>query len=92
LYATAIDQLKLSPCYTVPDALYCIEPMKHGNMDAWCPKNSSDKYGQTRNLKNALANSINTISARLMDQVGPKPVVTLMKKWELNHTFQRYPL
>ena len=43
LYATAIDQLKLSPCYTVPDALYCIEPGKHGNMNAWCPKNSSDK-------------------------------------------------
>jgi penicillin-binding protein 1A len=42
LYATAIDQLKLSPCHTLPDALYCIEPMKHGNMDAWCPKNSSE--------------------------------------------------
>ena len=35
LYATAIDQLKLSPCHTLPDALYCIEPMKHGNIDAW---------------------------------------------------------
>ena len=91
LYATAIDQLKLSPCYTVPDALYCIEPMKHGNMDAWCPKNSSDKYGQTRNLKNALANSINTISARLMDQVGPKPVVTLMKKMGIKSYLPEVP-
>lgn len=26
LYATAIDQLKLSPCDSLPDALYCIEP------------------------------------------------------------------
>ena len=91
LYATAIDQLKLSPCYTVPDALYCIEPRKHGNMDAWCPKNSSDKYGQTRNLKNALANSINTISARLMDQVGPKPVVALMKKMGINSFLPEVP-
>ena len=33
---------------------------------------------------NALANSINTISARLMDQVGPKPVVALMKKMGIN--------
>ena len=91
LYATAIDQLKLSPCYTLPDALYCIEPMKHGNMDAWCPSNSSDKYGQTRNLKNALANSINTISARLMDQVGPKPVVTLMKKMGIKSYLPEVP-
>ena len=73
---TLRDELVL----TVPDALYCIEPMKHGNMNAWCPNYSNDKYGQTRNLKNALANSINTISARLIDQVGPKAVVTLMKK------------
>ena len=55
LYATAIDQLKLSPCHTLPDALYCIEPMKHGNIDAWCPKNSSDKYGQTRKLKKCIS-------------------------------------
>ena len=80
LYATAIDQLKLSPCDSLPDALFCIEPMKHGNMDAWCPKNSGDKYGRTRTLKNALANSVNTISARIVDLVGPKPVINLARK------------
>ena len=80
LYATAIDQLKLSPCDILPDALFCIEPMKHGNVDAWCPKNSGDKYGRDRTLKNALANSVNTVSARLMDKVGPRPVINLAKK------------
>ncbi len=80
LYATAIDQLKLSPCDILPDALFCIEPMKHGNIDAWCPKNSGDKYGRNRTLKNALANSVNTVSARLMDKVGPRPVINLAKK------------
>ncbi len=80
LYATAIDQLRLSPCDAFPDAIYCIEPMKHGNTDSWCPKNSGDKYGRTRTLKNALANSINTISARLMDKVGPRPVINLVRK------------
>ena len=80
LYATAIDQLKLSPCDILPDALFCIEPMKHGNIDAWCPKNSGDKYGRDRTLKNALANSVNTVSARLMDKVGPRPVINLAKK------------
>ena len=80
LYATAIDQLKLSPCDQLPDALFCIEAMKHGNTNAWCPKNSGDRYGKIRTLKNALANSINTVSARLMDQVGPLPVISLTRK------------
>ena len=80
LYATAIDQLKLSPCDKLPDALYCIDAMRHGNMDPWCPKNSGDRYGRTRTLKNALANSVNTISARIMDKVGPRPVIDLVRK------------
>ena len=80
LYATAIDQLRLSPCDILPDALFCIEPMKHGNVEAWCPKNSGDKYGKMRTLKNALANSVNTVSARLMDRVGPRPVINLARK------------
>ena len=42
------------PVIPFPDALYCIDPLKHGNMDAWCPKNSGDKYGRSRTLKDAL--------------------------------------
>jgi len=91
LYATAIDQLKLSPCDSLPDALYCIEPMKHGNIDAWCPKNAGNKYGQTRTLKNALANSVNTVSARLMDLVGPKPVINLVRKMGITSRLPAVP-
>ncbi len=91
LYATAIDQLKLSPCEVLPDALFCIEPMKHGNVEAWCPKNSGDTYGRMRTLKNALANSVNTISARLMDKVGPAPVVNLARKMGIQSRLPRVP-
>lgn len=91
LYATAIDQLRLSPCDVLPDALFCIEPMKFGNVEAWCPKNSGDKYGQMRTLKNALANSVNTVSARLMDKVGPTPVVKLAKKMGITSYLPRVP-
>ena len=91
LYATAIDQLRLSPCDLLPDALYCIEPFKHGNIDSWCPKNSGDRYGRTRTLKNALANSINTISARLMDRVGPRPVIDLAKKMGIRSRLPMVP-
>ncbi|MFQ3340429.1 MAG: penicillin-binding protein 1A [Flavobacteriaceae bacterium] len=91
LYATAIDQLKLSPCDSLPDALYCIDPMKHGNIDAWCPKNSGDKYGRMRTLKNALANSVNTVSARLMDLVGPRPVINLARKMGITSYLPEVP-
>ena len=60
--------------------IYCIEPYKYGNPEPWCPTNSSDKYGGFRTLQNALANSKNTISAQLMDKVGPKPVADLGQK------------
>ena len=91
LYATAIDQLKLSPCDKLPDALYCIDAMKHGNVDPWCPKNSGDRYGRTRTLKNALANSVNTISARIMDKVGPRPVIDLVKKTGVTSYIPKVP-
>ena len=59
---------------------YCIEAGKHGNTESWCPKNSNGKYsGKSYTLKNALANSINTVTAQLIDQVGPKSVVSIVK-------------
>ena len=80
VYATAIDQLHLSPCDELPNTQITIEAEKYGNPEPWTPKNSDNTYGGTRTLKNALANSINTITARLMDKVGPQPVVDLAKK------------
>jgi len=65
--------------------------MKHGNIDAWCPKNSGDKYGRTRTLKNALANSVNTVSARLMDLVGPRPVINLARKMGITSDIPAVP-
>lgn len=90
LYATAIDLLKYSPCKELPDGEYTIPAGKHGNTKDWTPSNSDGKYGKIRTLKDALAHSVNTISARLMDDVGPQPVIDLagrlgliLKIWHL---------
>ena len=91
LYATAIDQLKLSPCDMLPDAIHCIEPYKYGNPDPWCPTNSSDKYGGMRTLSNALANSKNTISAQLIDRVGPRPVADLARSLGVSSNIPNVP-
>ncbi|WP_242133980.1 penicillin-binding protein 1A [Aestuariivivens marinum] len=80
VYTAAIDQLHLSPCDEIPDTPFCIEKNKYGNPEEWCPKNSDDDYGGVRTLKNALANSVNTVTARLIDKVGPLPVKELAEK------------
>lgn len=80
LYATAVDQLKISPCDTLPNTLYSIAAGTHGNTKDWEPKNSGGGYGGMVTMKDALAQSINTISARLMDKVGPRPVISLVEK------------
>ena len=80
VYATAIDQLKLSPCDTLPMSQITIPAGSHGVMEDWTPKNSDAKYTGYLSLKEALAKSVNTISARLMDRIGPEPIVRLAKK------------
>ena len=80
VYATAIDQMHMSPCDTLPNAPYCIPQGRFGIPEDWCPKNSSNTYGGMMSLKQALASSINTVTARLIDRVGPKPVIDLAEK------------
>ncbi|MEN8815944.1 MAG: transglycosylase domain-containing protein [Nonlabens sp.] len=75
LYSTAIDLLHYSPCKEYPDGEYTIPAGKHGNTKDWTPKDSNGDYGNLMTLQEALAKSKNTISARLMDQVGPQPVI-----------------
>ena len=77
VYATAIDQLHKSPCDTMPRSQITIEANKFGNLQAWSAKNSDGEYGGFMTLKDALANSTNTVTARLMNEVGPKPVVKM---------------
>ncbi|WP_139854285.1 penicillin-binding protein 1A [Aequorivita sinensis] len=84
VYATAIDQMHMSPCDTLPNTMYTIPAGKHNLIKPWTPKNSGGSYGGMVSLKHALANSINTITARLIDRVGPEPVIDLVKKMGAN--------
>jgi penicillin-binding protein 1A len=80
VYATAIEQLGMSPCDSIIDSPFTIPVGRHHVTAAWTPKNSDNKYRGMVTLKKALANSINTVSAKLMDKVGPEAVVALTKK------------
>lgn len=77
VYATAIDQLKYSPCYQLPNTKITI-----GN---WTPKNSGDRYGGMLSLKEALAKSVNVVTARLIQQTGFQPVRRLARSMGVTH-------
>ena len=79
VYATAINQLGLSPCEKFPNTPYTIPKGRFGIPEAWTPRNSGDKYGGEITLKDALAKSVNVISARLIDMVTPSNVARLAK-------------
>jgi penicillin-binding protein 1A len=91
VYAAAIDQLHLSPCDTFPKSQITIEAMKHGNMKPWSPKNSGGNYGGFETLKSALANSRNTITARLMNEIGPQPVINLARSLGVEQNIPAVP-
>ena len=80
VYATAIDQLHLSPCEELPLSQITIPAGKMGNTKDWTPGNSDGKYGGVLTITDALANSVNTVTARLMDKVGPRQVIDLAQK------------
>src|SRR5690606_26645803 len=81
VYATAIDHLHMSPCDTLPNVPYTIEEGRFGLLEPWTPKNSGDKdYGGMVTLKEALANSLNVVSANLIDKTGPQQVINMAGK------------
>ncbi len=80
VYATAIDQLNLSPCYELPNTRFTIPKGKFGLLEDWSPENAGNEYGGMKSLKQALAESINTITARVMDKVGPTAVVNMVDR------------
>ena len=80
VYATAIEQLNMSPCDSIIDSPFMIHKGRHHVTEDWEPKNSDNEYRGMITLKKALANSINTVSAKLIDKVGPEAVVELTHK------------
>jgi len=91
VYATAINQLHLSPCEELPNTPYTIPQGKYGLPEDWTPKNSSDKYGGMKTLKNALANSVNVITAQLIDRATPKNVVRLAENLGITNEIPEVP-
>jgi penicillin-binding protein 1A len=77
VYTVAMQDGQMYPCTQVPNVQYSIE----SNGVLWSPHNSSKyKEGEMVTLKEALANSINWISAYLIKRFSPQAVVKIARK------------
>lgn len=69
-----------------PDTLVEDRPLKIGN---WRPRNASGKFYGTMTLREALARSVNTISVRLLLNVGSSRVVETAKRLGISSHLRR---
>lgn len=91
VYATAIKQKGYSPCFEVPNVQTCIEKGKFNLLKNWCPENSNREYGGIFSLKEALANSLNTVTTYLMKQIGPEPIIRLLHEMGVDSDIEAQP-
>jgi penicillin-binding protein 1A len=73
IYATAIIENAMSPCFKVKDEKQCIQAHDPNfNLSStWCPGNADNKFsGQELTLRQALKESKNSVSVYLMKEIG----------------------
>ena len=76
VYATAL-RLGAEPCDEFPNQKTCIDLPPGSDPPRWCPDNSDEDYGEIVTLEYALANSMNTVTAKLIKDYGTKRVIDL---------------
>jgi penicillin-binding protein 1A len=78
VYVAAIDN-GYSPCYEVVDAPTTFKVS--GKLTTWTPKNASGIYtGKKMTLRQAMARSVNSITAYLLKQIGPELVIDYARR------------
>lgn len=81
VYLAAIDN-GYSPCEEFQDIPYTFQTTMNGKENVtWTPQNSEGEYtGKTFTMRQAMARSINSITANVMDRVTPPRVVDYCRK------------
>lgn len=77
LYYAAFETLRLSPATVVVDRKVAI-PIP--GQPAWTPRNFSGDYEGPMILKRALAHSVNSVAAQLVERNGPKAVIDVARR------------
>ena len=86
MYTVAV-QNGWSPCRTVPNL-----PIVFEEYENWSPENASGVLsGQMVSLKTGLAYSINRVTAYLMKQIGPQPLIDLSRRMGIDSPMKPVP-
>ncbi len=95
VYATYFASDKQhSPCEKMPNTPIRFKKEVWGTPEDWEPKNSEDEYGDMVSLRYGLANSLNTISARIMHSfgtAGPQAVIDMARNMGVKGKLEAVP-
>lgn len=92
VYATAIEN-GISPCASILNEDITFPVGMYGLEQSWTPRNASMEAleGELVTLKMALANSINSISAKIMMDFGPMAVIDVARRCGITSNIDPVP-
>jgi len=85
VYASALES-GIQPC-----DFYENDSLTYEDYDNWTPKNSGVEYGGFYSVKGALANSVNTVSVKLLLQAGIDSTIALAHKMGIRADLPEVP-
>jgi penicillin-binding protein 1A len=85
VYASALRH-GINPC-----DFYENDSLVYNEFDNWTPKNSDGGYGGFYSVKGALANSVNTISVKLLMEAGIDSTIVLAHQMGINSSLPEVP-
>jgi penicillin-binding protein 1A len=86
---TALEQgFSLNSGFSGPPELTIQDPLCETNNELWTVHNYADESAGYMSLRDALAHSVNTVFAQLVDQVGPSKVVALAHRMGIRSPLQ----
>lgn len=90
VYGTAIEN-GYPPCYEVPDAMVTFQVV--GDPPTWSPPNSDGTYGtgEKMTIRQGMARSVNTVTAYLMQVLGPSNVVDFAHRVGIESELEAVP-
>lgn len=94
VYTTAIDDtlINLSPCDRIQDRPFRKEYRENGEDKVWEPRNSTGFYTYSNmTLRRAMARSVNSITARLTDDVTPERVAEYAHRMGIKSRLEAVP-
>jgi penicillin-binding protein 1A len=76
---------------TAPCTMYANDSVVYEEYDNWSPQNADKQYGGYYSMKGALANSVNTVSAKILMEVGIEETIDLAQRMGISSKLPRVP-